>query len=204
MTFSVQSTLETQQHSVDYSDTLYDKPQHESENGDRRGIAPSSSNQGVIISKELEEGQKDPCTSLLKCATGRDELNEIMSAPLFSNHVLEHATKLSRESANRPLPQYALLAGDVESMQDDASSQDPRIFYNVAVPSSMFICGSQGSGKSHSLSCVLESCLITSTQLGRLPHPLTGIVFHFNPYISDAGGSPCEAAYLSSDARVKV
>ncbi|KAI1839501.1 hypothetical protein JX266_014287 [Neoarthrinium moseri] len=35
-------------------------------------------------------------------------------------------------------------------------------------------------------------------------HPLTGIVFHFNPYISDAGGSPCEAAYLSSDARVKV
>jgi pantothenate kinase-related protein Tda10 len=47
-------------------------------------------------------------------------------------------------------------------------SIDP-VFLNVNSPWSMFICGSQGSGKSHALSCVLESCLLSSPDLGQLP-----------------------------------
>ena len=39
---------------------------------------------------------------------------------------------------------------------------NPRIFLNVNTPWSTFICGSQGSGKSYSLSCILENCLIPS------------------------------------------
>ncbi|KAL4982468.1 hypothetical protein BDW68DRAFT_182531 [Aspergillus falconensis] len=75
---------------------------------------------------------------------------------------------------------------------------DPRLLFNVSAPSSTFICGSQGSGKSHTLSCLLESCLIPS-KLGRLTKPLTGVVFHYDTFISDAGGTPCEAAYLASN-----
>ncbi|KAE8312120.1 hypothetical protein BDV41DRAFT_539835 [Aspergillus transmontanensis] len=53
---------------------------------------------------------------------------------------------------------------------------DPRLYLNVSHPFSTFICGSQGSGKSHTLSCILENCLIPS-RAGRVPSPLTGLSF---------------------------
>lgn len=76
-------------------------------------------------------------------------------------------------------------------------------YYNVAAPSSIFICGSQGSGKSHTLSCLLENCLFES-DANNLPRPLTGIVFHYDTFTSDDKGSPCEAAYLATNPNVKV
>ncbi|KXJ90572.1 hypothetical protein Micbo1qcDRAFT_164147 [Microdochium bolleyi] len=78
-----------------------------------------------------------------------------------------------------------------------------RIFQNVAAPSSAFICGSQGSGKSHTLSCMLENCLLPSKQ-GCLPKPLAGVVFHYGTFTSDSSGIPCEAAYLASNPDIKV
>jgi hypothetical protein len=80
----------------------------------------------------------------------------------------------------------------------------PRLFFNITPPSSTFICGSQDSGKSHTLSCMLEACLIPSSKLGRLPNPLTGVVFHYDTFISDVKGQPCEAAYLASNADFSV
>ncbi|OAA71128.1 hypothetical protein LEL_09719 [Akanthomyces lecanii RCEF 1005] len=53
-------------------------------------------------------------------------------------------------------------------------------------PSSTFICGSQGS----------EAAVLSK--------PLTALLFHYDTFISDDGGSPCEAAYLSSLANLKV
>ena len=76
--------------------------------------------------------------------------------------------------------------------------QDPRIFLNVGAPWSVFICGSQGSGKSHSFSCVLENCLIPNLSATQLPNPLTGLVFHYDSFTSAVGGQACEAAYLCS------
>jgi hypothetical protein len=81
--------------------------------------------------------------------------------------------------------------------------QDPRVFFNITVPSSTFICGSQGSGKSHTLSCLLENCLIPSAA-NKLPKPLAGLVFHYNTFTSNDGGSPCEAAFLASHLDIKV
>ncbi|RYC58319.1 hypothetical protein CHU98_g7893 [Xylaria longipes] len=138
--------------------------------------------------------------SLLRRQTATDELNEINTAPLFTYPILEHARSLATPTSASPFSQYGLLAGDVQSLQ--TSSEDPRIFYNVATPSSVFICGSQGSGKSHSLSCILENCLIQSEKLGCLPRPLTGIVFHYDDYASDSHVAPCEAAYLGSDPAI--
>ena len=81
---------------------------------------------------------------------------------------------------------------------------DPRIFLNVNAPWSTFICGSQGSGKSYSLSCILENCLIPSG-LGQLPSPLAAIVFHYDTFTSYGSKQLCEAAYLcSSDVPVQV
>ncbi|OJJ03035.1 hypothetical protein ASPVEDRAFT_29570 [Aspergillus versicolor CBS 583.65] len=86
---------------------------------------------------------------------------------------------------------------------EEAILEDPRLFFNVASPSSTFICGSQGSGKSHTLSCMLEGCLIPS-RAGKLHKPMAGVVFHYDTFISDSGGSPCEAAFLASHSSVNV
>lgn len=105
--------------------------------------------------------------------------------------------------------QYSLLGGvkkvaTTSPYPEDATlEQDPRLFFNVAEPSSTFICGSQGSGKSHTLSCILEGCLIPS-RAGELHRPMTGVVFHYDTFISDSGGSPCEAAFLASHSNVDV
>ena len=74
---------------------------------------------------------------------------------------------------------------------------DGRLFVNMNAPWSAFICGSQGSGKSHTLSCMLENALISS-QLGKLPHPLAGMVFHYDKFTSFSSTQVCEAAYLAS------
>ncbi|KAI0399440.1 hypothetical protein F4802DRAFT_610865 [Xylaria palmicola] len=139
---------------------------------------------------------------LLRRATADNKLSEVNTAPLFTPPVLQYARRQGVTASTKSLSQYGLLAGDVKLLE--TPDEDPRIYYNVASPSSVFICGSQGSGKSHTLSCILENCLIPSRRIGHLPRPLTGIVFHYDDYTSDSQVAPCEAAYLGSDPAVKV
>lgn len=141
--------------------------------------------------------------NLLPRRVSTDNLGEINAAPLFTWPVLQHAQRLATDMSSLSVTQYGLLAGGIENSQETLS-EDPRIFYNVSAPSSTFICGSQGSGKSHTLSCILENCLVQSNRLGRLPRPLTGIVFHYDDHLSDSRVSPCEAAFLGSAAGVRV
>ncbi|KAK8016250.1 hypothetical protein PG993_014439 [Apiospora rasikravindrae] len=148
------------------------------------------------------DSHRDYHLKLLARRPEEDGMMGIMSAPIFTYPVLEHARSLRQGSKSPLFPQYAFLAGNSQEGHG-AGQADPRIFYNVASPSSIFICGQQGSGKSHTLSCLLEGCLMPS-KLGRLPHPLTGIVFHYDTFVSDASGTPCEAAYLASSANIKV
>nr|ANM86687.1 hypothetical protein [Cladonia uncialis subsp. uncialis]AUW30873.1 hypothetical protein [Cladonia uncialis subsp. uncialis] len=75
--------------------------------------------------------------------------------------------------------------------------EDKRLFVNMNAPWSAFICGSQGSGKSHTLSCMLEAAL-RQPDLGKLPNPLSAIVFHYDKFNSCSSSQICEAAYLSS------
>ncbi len=161
----------------------------------------SSDNEVRESDEDDDEILKQQLSLLIRKPT-TDELSEINTAPLFTHPVLKHAKKLATPASAPPFSQYGLLAGDVHSLRK--SSRDPRIFYNVATPSSVFICGSQGSGKSHTLSCILENCLIQSDRLGCLPRPLTGIVFHYDDYASDWSVAPCEAAYLGSDPAISV
>lgn len=129
-----------------------------------------------------------------------DDHNEIKAAPIFTELMRRHAARLGASSSGPIFSQYGVIA----SKADIASPESDGILYcNVAAPSSTFICGSQGSGKSHTLSCLLENCLIPSIA-NELPRPLTGIVFHYDTFISDTAGSPCEAAFLSSHHSVLV
>ncbi|RGP69695.1 p-loop containing nucleoside triphosphate hydrolase [Fusarium sporotrichioides] len=124
------------------------------------------------------------------------------SVPVFTAEVFD-----ALPDTERPR-QYGLLASDIavgppQSLNPNEEKLKSRIFYNVADPTSTFICGSQGSGKSHTLSTILENCLLPC-DANRLPHPLCGLIFHYDTFISDTGGMPCEAAYLSSHKGVKV
>lgn len=158
--------------------------------------------------------------SLLSLApTGHDNLGstrqteELRMTPLFSQAVKRAAEGQAVSDLitkyDNYFPQYGLLAGALTSFRgrdenDDDNADpildrsDPRIFLNVNTPWSSFICGSQGSGKSHTLSCMLENCLLPSITLGKLPKPLAALVFHYDKFTSYNTGQICEAAYLCS------
>ncbi len=131
------------------------------------------------------------------------------TTPLFSGKVLD-GSKLGTFN------QYGLLCKAVATRKSQhlpesttpklprVCDYDPRIFLNVNAPWSTFICGSQGSGKSYTLSCILENCLIPSG-LGQLPSAPAAIVFHYDTFTSYGSRQLCEAAYLcSSGVPVKV
>lgn len=139
---------------------------------------------------------------------------ELITTPVFSGDVLNNSAPGIQPSKPTIFPQYGLLAerypdyqtGSVDLILDldehddrmaPTASADPRLFLNVNTPWSAFICGSQGSGKSHTLSCMLEDCLLPS-KLGKLPNPLAAIVFHYDRFTSYTSSQVCEAAYLCS------
>ncbi|KAI4177061.1 MAG: hypothetical protein LQ343_000542 [Gyalolechia ehrenbergii] len=136
-------------------------------------------------------------------------VEECKNTPLFSAEV---ARKLAAHLGRGPFPQYGFLAKKekIFSLEDNPDqaipdagkdapkeSEDGRIFLNMNAPLSVFLCGSQGSGKSHTLSCIMEEALKDS-RLGRLPQPMAGIVFHYDKFSRGSHHEPCEAAYLCS------
>lgn len=128
-------------------------------------------------------------------------VEELLTTPLFSWTVklaLADLRKRGRIPDAAHFDQFALL-GQERARNAMRSPQNPDgaepVFLNTNAPWSAFLCGSQGSGKSHTLACMLEGCLLPSKALGRLPEPLQGIVFHADAW---SAGSVCEAAHLCS------
>ncbi|KAI1490212.1 hypothetical protein F5X96DRAFT_694949 [Biscogniauxia mediterranea] len=180
----------------------------------------------ILNSGQIDQELKRHLTYLRR-PVEEDEAKEATTSPIFTASVRKHAnTLLQRSSSSKSsdgdgqipqklFPQSCLLGCEADGDGREGGGgggggsygerEDTRVFYNVAAPSSMFICGSQGSGKSHTLSCVLEGCLIPS-EVSDLPRPLAGVVFHYDTFISDRGGAPCEAAFIAShpDVRVRV
>jgi hypothetical protein len=142
---------------------------------------------------------------LLDLGTSSQDVHEVSDTPLFTKKVLYHFEK--------HFNQYGFLAGMSNILEANAAMDvsnagrsrltDPRLFFNISAPSSAFICGSQGSGKSHTLSCLLENCLMKS-DVSKLDSPLAGLLFHYDSFTSDIKGTPCEAAHISSNPNVKV
>jgi hypothetical protein len=139
---------------------------------------------------------------------GRD-LQEIQTTPLFSSNVRSAMRKGEVGSKDvgepiEPFPQYGLLGlrlgtySQEEFTPASSAREDNLIYANTNAPWSTFICGSQGGGKSHTLSCLLENCLLSSSSAGELPNPLAGLVLHYDKFTSSTTTQLCEAAYLCS------
>lgn len=106
---------------------------------------------------------KTPAESTESSAPSDAVERSIRQAPLLSAGVVaEHYKDL--------VPQYGLISSLEEA---DDTSPDSQLFLNTNVPFSAFICGVQGSGKSHTTSCILESAILTSSHLGHLESPLS-------------------------------
>jgi hypothetical protein len=70
------------------------------------------------------------------------------------------------------------------------------IMLKIHAPNSAFICGSQGSGKSYTLSCMLENCLLPDKDLGIMHQSVAGVVFHYD--IDSTSSTVAEAVSLCS------
>jgi hypothetical protein len=154
------------------------------------------------VADHLLDAQLAYHLSLLQDNRDDDQRDETALAPIFMGSILRQHNQIPA--------QYGLVAGlkriyhpEFANARDNEIGNDPRIFFNITSPMSTFICGSQGSGKSHTLSCLLEGCLLRSNA-GRLSNPLTAVVFHYDTFICDTGGSPCEAAFLASHPGITV
>lgn len=156
--------------------------------------------QPVFKHNEVNRGSSD---------TERDEGNRLRAAPLFCGAVHTYAVSaIQTECGRTPIyPQYGVLGlqGEISSETSEAESRlhENVILHNTEEPFSAFICGSQGSGKSHTLSCLLENSLMMNTKTSVLNTPLTGLVLHYDKFAGYDFGQVCESAYLSS-VNIKV
>ena len=130
----------------------------------------------------------------------------VKTAPLFTSKVLKavrdgQVTK--SPTGQKVYPQYGLL-GMREAVFDRGvehiveHSADNMVYGNTNAPWSTFICGSQGGGKSHTLSCMLENALLPGNKVGQTQERLTGIVFHYDKFSDVESHQWCEAAALCS------
>ena len=121
-----------------------------------------------------------------------ERATQIRHAPLLGVDVILQNTQ-------HLLPQYGLIG-----LYGEAKNIRSELFLNTNVPFSIFLCGVQGSGKSHTTSCILENSLIPSKHLGRLQNSLSALVFSYGHFSGDGiGFSISEAAFLaSSGARI--
>ncbi|KAJ7085501.1 hypothetical protein B0H15DRAFT_847075 [Mycena belliarum] len=100
----------------------------------------------------------------------------LLTSPLITHSALKHHAEC--------FPSLGLFG----------TSASDRVYVNTNAPSSTVICGVEGSGKSHTVSCFLENALIPDPRIGKLAEPQSALVFHVDEYDS---GRPCEAAFLS-------
>ncbi|KAK7035580.1 p-loop containing nucleoside triphosphate hydrolase protein [Favolaschia claudopus] len=125
-----------------------------------------------------------------------DELAFLATAAAVDNDV----DILHHQLITSPLLTYSALERhpvDFPSRALLGTTASERLYVNTNSPSSVVICGVQGAGKSHTVSCLLESALIKDPRIGTLPEPLSALVFHFD---TQDANRPCEAAFLSSPA----
>jgi hypothetical protein len=130
------------------------------------------------------------------------EIKELARAPQFGSNVVWHTKSL-------PAAQYGLLgfekrpSSDTSNSSSAADSSLSLVYSNTNEPWSAFICGSQGSGKSHTLASVLENCILPDLPAGNNSKPLAAIAFHYDQFTSFSSTKFCELAYLAS-AGIKV
>ncbi|KZT12865.1 uncharacterized protein LAESUDRAFT_808383 [Laetiporus sulphureus 93-53] len=135
--------------------------------------------------------------ALLKDSSTHDQAedHEYQTAPVLTQEAFVSAGFTQRPS------QYGVL-GAILSINGKGSREvpsDPRLYFNTNAPLSAIICGVQGSGKSHTVSVLLENMLIPRfSPIGATQKALSALVLHFGE-----GGKtalPNETAWLASSS----
>ncbi|KAF4619953.1 hypothetical protein D9613_005364 [Agrocybe pediades] len=118
--------------------------------------------------------------------------HDLATAPLITREAYAETARSGRAS------QYGVL-GKVLSIQSKDRSEkidDQRLYLNTNAPFSAIVCGVQGSGKSHTVSTMLENMLISGfTAIGSLAKPLSGLVLHYGE--GGPNSLPNETAWIS-------
>ena len=137
---------------------------------------------------------------------------DLEATPIFSSKV-KTAVSSSKSTRHLGFPAYGLLGLRISSSSSSQNSphnpaaftfgttskpEDNLVYANLQPPFSTFICGQQGAGKSHTLSCLLENALLGTNEMGPNPNPMAGLVFHYDKFTSSTATQVCEAAYLCS------
>ncbi|KAK5166971.1 uncharacterized protein LTR77_007700 [Saxophila tyrrhenica] len=90
-----------------------------------------------------------------------------------------HGNQPAHPHSNKDiLSQYGLLGFHVGE-HPGITQQEP-ILLNTRAPNSTFLCGSQGSGRSFTLACILENYLFPDEKFGSVANPVAGVAFHFD------------------------
>ena len=140
-----------------------------------------------------------------------EDVRMYKAAPLFTGE--SYMTAVQQNDSFAPgeetYPQCGLL-GTLSDTSEEAfapleTKEGNIVLSNTSEPWSAFICGSQGSGKSHTMACLLENSLLSPSPIGVLDTPITGMVFHYDKFSNLGRGQVCEAAYLcSSNIPIRV
>ena len=107
---------------------------------------------------------KDDEDDLLRWSSSEEEDNDLIGGEESAKDEIQNAALFSQEilKSYDPdfQPQHALLGVNVMAKQT-GSKRNVKLYQNTNVPNSVFICGLQGSGKSHTLSCLIGQYNIT-------------------------------------------
>ncbi|KAJ9302272.1 hypothetical protein DTO271G3_1138 [Paecilomyces variotii] len=125
--------------------------------------------------------------------TTSDDKEEAIRDSSHIEHAVLVSPLLEKRGSSLP-PQYALL-GKLTGASKAIS--DPRVMLNTNIPFSAFLCGVQGSGKSHTTACMIENCSIKIPALGTLKETISTLVLQFDEYSSIISSQPSEAAFLA-------
>ena len=95
---------------------------------------------------------------LLRWSSSEEEDNDLIGGEETTKDEIQDAALFSQEilkSDDTDLqPQHALFGVNVMAKQM-GSKKNVKLYQNTNIPNSVFICGLQGSGKSHTLSCLI-------------------------------------------------
>jgi hypothetical protein len=156
----------------------------------------------------LPEGEDDDKAQLERESVNPKKEEEVVKK---ADKVVRKADEVVKKEEEFKGRGYAVLGHvpehGTETRADRSFNSGKRmpVFLHTDTPWSAFLCGSQGSGKSHTLSCMIENCLLANEELlpriGRNPYPLAGMVFHYD---RSHDSKICEAAYLCTQVNTTV
>lgn len=171
--------------------------------------------EGQEQAKKNQSPDADVTSPLYDLSDVKDAIEELQhlkkgSASESTEHEMRTAPLITREAfvaagfKDRVL-QYGVL-GETLSIHSKSGAHvpiDPRLYINTNAPLSAVVCGVQGSGKSHTVSVLLENMFILGQDsIGSLDYALSGLVLHFGE--GGPASRPCEAAWVGASSQPGV